>query len=70
MAARDTNKPDTNKPDEAESTPEPATSQPADPQRVIIEQAPAEPAVFYGDGGIQPATAGQHVKADYKPFEW
>lgn len=70
MAARDTNKPDTDKTDAPETAPEPATSQPADPQRVIIEQAPAEPAVFYGDGGIQPATGGQHVKAVYTPFEW
>lgn len=38
---------------------------------VVIEQAPAEPAVFYGEGGEQPATADRpHVKADYQPFQW
>lgn len=68
MAARDTNKPDTNKPDEAEAAPEPANT---DPQRVVIEQAPAEPAVYY-DGEHSNATnpSKPHVKAKYGPFEW
>ena len=35
----------------------------------MIEQAPAEPAVYYGDGGVQ-APKSEPVKADYKPFEW
>lgn len=83
MAARPTAKPDTDTtPDETapavdtENTadvksdgPTPAEPKPADPQRVVIEQAPAEPAVFYGDGGVQPEPR-EHVKAVYEPFEW
>lgn len=55
-------------------TPEPASAstdeqKPTDPQRIVIEQAPAEPAVFYGPEGVQPAPR-EHVKAVYEPFEW
>ncbi|GFG65804.1 hypothetical protein MKUB_32940 [Mycobacterium kubicae] len=54
----------------------PAITPPAEPQRVIVEQAPAEPAVYYGEGGQVPGAASAtdpnkpHVKADYQPFEW
>lgn len=46
------------------------------PQRVVVEQAPAEPAVYYGEGGIVPGSGAAtdpnkpHVKADYQPFKW
>ena len=82
MAARPTTKPDTDTTEPAEPAtegaaaadvksdgPTPAEQKPADPQRVVIEQAPAEPAVFYGDGGVQPEPR-EHVKAVYEPFEW
>ncbi|QOC58885.1 hypothetical protein SEA_PERIODT_61 [Mycobacterium phage Periodt] len=80
MAPRDTSKADTNDTSAADaSTTEGATAagaKPADPQRVVIEQAPAEPAVFYGEGGIVPGSGNAtdpnkpHVKADYQPFSW
>lgn len=47
-----------------------------DPQRVIIEQAPAEPAVHYGDDAQVPGSHSAtdpnkpHVKARYEPFGW
>ena len=50
--------------------------QPADPTRIVIEQAPPEPAVFYGDGGLVPGTGHAtdqnkpHVKANYQSFDW
>lgn len=47
-----------------------STKPPTDPQRVVIEQPPAEPAVFYGDGGLQAPNAPAPVKANYQPFEW
>ncbi|MCV7226075.1 hypothetical protein [Mycolicibacterium komossense] len=84
MALRDYTKTDT--PDPATDTGEATTStteadastQPAatDPQRVVIEQAPAEPAVFYGEGGIVPSAVATtdpdqpFTPAEYKPFEW
>lgn len=40
-----------------------------DPTRVVIEQAPAEPAVFYGEGDATNPNR-PHVKAEYSPFEW
>lgn len=49
--------------------PTPAEQKPTDPQRIIIEQAPAEPAVFYGDGDATNPDK-PHVKAKYDPFEW
>ncbi|AOT25168.1 hypothetical protein PBI_TERROR_57 [Mycobacterium phage Terror] len=77
MAPRDTSKPDTTADtDKAGSAPAASTSTPADPQRVVIEQAPAEPAVFYGEGGIVPGSGNAtdpnkpHVKAQYQPFDW
>ncbi|AYD84646.1 hypothetical protein SEA_PAITO_62 [Mycobacterium phage Paito] len=84
MGARDTNKNDTSEATASTtaadaSTTEDATaasSKPAEPQRVIIEQAPAEPAVFYGEGGIVPGSGSAtdpnkpHVKANYQPFDW
>ncbi|ANU79767.1 hypothetical protein BI023_gp61 [Mycobacterium phage Sneeze] len=77
MAPRDTSKPDTTADtDKADSTPAASTSTPAEPQRVVIEQAPAEPAVFYGEGGLVPGSGNAtdpnkpHVKAHYQPFDW
>lgn len=48
----------------------------SDPQRVVIEQAPPEPAVYYGEGGIVPGNSRAtdpnkpHTKAKYEPFKW
>ncbi len=49
--------------------PTPAEQKPTDLTRIEIVQAPAEPAVYYGDGGVQPEQR-EHVKAEYTPFEW
>lgn len=69
MAPRDTTKADsTDTPDTSDSTA--ATSPPAEPQRIVIEQAPAEPSVFYGDGGILAPTMPAPTKARYEPFTW
>lgn len=70
------NKPDTtNKTDEKADEPStPSTGAPSsslDPQRVVIEQAEPEPAVFYGpEGGQVPGAPSEPVKADYQPFSW
>lgn len=72
MAPRPTSKPDTDTTDTAEPATDSAPAadvQPAEPQRVVVEQAPAEPAVFYGPEGVQPEPR-EHVKAVYEPFEW
>lgn len=48
-----------------------STNPPADGvTRVVVEQPAPEPAVFYGDGGLQAPTATAPVKAKYEPFEW
>lgn len=75
---------DTDKPDDDTPTSESpaaaaalsADKPAADPQHIVIEQAPAEPAVFYGDGGLVPGAHAAtdpnkpHVQAQYEPFEW
>lgn len=89
MAARSTSKPDTDTTDDdaptaapagnaggESSTPEPASAGSPDPTRIVIEQAPPEPAVFYGEDALVPGAGNAtdpnrpHVKADYHPFEW
>lgn len=69
-------KPEDNSP-AADRKPETDVAGQLDPQRVVIEQAPAEPAVFYGpEGGQVPGSHAAtdpnkpHTKADYQPFEW
>lgn len=46
-----------------------ATAQQDQVTRVQVEQAPKEPDVLYGEGGVQ-APVREHVRAEYTPFDW